>query len=38
MCTVRVVEHLNKLPREMVQSPFMEIFKIHLDAHLCDLL
>lgn len=38
MYTVRVVEHSNRLPREVVQSPFMAIFKTHLDAHLCDLL
>jgi len=36
--TVRVKEHWNKLPREVVDSPFMEMFKILLDAYLCDLL
>ena len=36
--TVRVTEHQNRLPREVVQSPSMEIFKTHLDAYLCDLL
>ena len=34
---VRVAEHWNRLPREVVESP-MEIFKIHLDTYLCDLL
>ena len=38
MYMVRVVEHSNRLPREVVQSPFMETFRTHLDAHLCDLL
>jgi len=36
--TVRVVEHWNKLTREGVEPFSMEIFKICLDAHLCDLL
>ena len=36
--TVRVTEHWNRLPREAVQSPSMEIFKTRLDAYLCDLL
>ena len=35
--TVRVTEHWNRLPREVVESP-MEIFKTHLDAYLCDIL
>jgi len=35
--TVRVTEHRNRLPREVVESP-MEILKTHLDAYLCDLL
>ena len=34
----RVTEHWNRLPREVVESPSMEIFKIHLDAYLCNLL
>ena len=34
--TVRVTEHWNTLPRELVESPFMEIFKTHLNAYLCD--
>jgi len=35
--TVRVTEHRNRLPSEVVESP-MEILKTHLDAYLCDLL
>ncbi|KGL83320.1 hypothetical protein N309_12683, partial [Tinamus guttatus] len=30
--TVRVTEHWNRLPREIVESPSPEIFKTHLDA------
>ena len=35
--TVKVMEHWNRLPREVVESP-MEIFKTCLDAYLYDLL
>ena len=34
--TVRLTEHRNRLPREVVESPSMEIFKTLLDAFLCD--
>ena len=37
-CTVRVVEHCNRLHREAVESLSLEIFKICLDAYQCDLL
>ena len=36
--TVMVREHRNRLPREVVEAPSVEIFKTHLDAYLCDLL
>ena len=32
--TVRVIENWNRLPRKVVKSPSMEIFKTHLDAYL----
>ena len=35
---VGVMEHWNRLPREVVESPSMEIFKTHLDTYLCNLL
>ena len=34
--TVRVMEHWNRLLREVVESPPLEIFKTRLDAYLCD--
>ena len=36
--TVRVTEHWNRLPREVVESPSMRVFETHLDAYLCNLL
>ena len=35
---VRVTEHWNRLPREAMKSPSMELFKTQLDAYLCNLL
>ena len=32
-----VTEHWNRLPREVVESPSLEIFKSRLDAYLCEL-
>ena len=36
--TVGVTEHWNRLPREVVDSPSLQIFKIHSDAYLGSLL
>jgi len=35
---VRVAEHWSRLPRDVVESPSLEIFKTNLDTFLCDLL
>jgi len=35
---LRVMEPWHRLPREVVESPSLEIFQTHLDAVLCSLL
>ncbi|KFO86831.1 hypothetical protein N320_10368, partial [Buceros rhinoceros silvestris] len=36
--TLRVTEHWNRLPREVLKSPSLDILKICLDTILCNLL
>ena len=35
---IQVTEHWSRLPREVVESPSLEIFKTCLDAILCNVL
>ncbi|KFV45936.1 hypothetical protein N328_12193, partial [Gavia stellata] len=32
--TKRVLKHRNRLPREVAESPFLEVFKRHVDVAL----
>ena len=36
--TLRAMEPWNRLPREVVDSAFLEVFRTHLDEVLCNLL
>lgn len=37
-CTMKVLEHCNKLLAEVVEPPFLEIFKVRLDKVLSNLI
>ena len=32
-CTVRVVRHWHRLPRELMDAPSLEVFKARLEVH-----
>jgi len=36
--TLKVMEHWNRMLREFVESPSLEVFQTHLDVVLCSLL
>ncbi|KFM12260.1 hypothetical protein AS27_09785, partial [Aptenodytes forsteri] len=37
-CTLRVVKHWHRLPREVVDAPSLETFKVRLDGALSNLI
>ena len=37
MIDIRVVTHVNRLPKEVVDAPSLEAFKARLDVALCSL-